>query len=259
MFVKILICILAGFGAGIGTGFAGLSAATVISPMLMILLNVPAYEAVGIALASDVLASALSAVTYAKNKNIDLKNGLVMMIAIIVCTVIGSWVAGFVKHTAMEMVSLGFTFVLGLKFIFFPVVKTEQAEEENNRIRFIIVSIACGMMVGFVCGFIGVGGGMVMLLLLTSVLGYELKTAVGTSVFIMAFTAFTGSASRFIMGGIPNWVYLDVCVISTLVFAALASKIANMAKAKTLNRVVGLVLVTICLSMVAVEAIRYIW
>lgn len=34
-----------------------------------------------------------------------------------------------------------------------------------------------------------------MLLLLTSVLGYELKTAVGTSVFIMAFTAFTGAAS----------------------------------------------------------------
>ena len=37
---------------------------------------------------------------------------------------------------------------------------------------------------------------MMMLLILTSVLGYELKTAVGTSVFIMAFTAFTGAASH---------------------------------------------------------------
>ena len=50
------------------------------------------------------------------------------------------------------------------------------------------------MMIGFICGFVGAGGGMMMLLILTSVLGYELKTAVGTSVFIMAFTAFTGAA-----------------------------------------------------------------
>ena len=49
----------------------------------------------------------------------------------------------------------------------------------------------------FICGFIGAGGGMMMLLILTSVLGYELKTAVGTSVFIMTFTALTGAVSRF--------------------------------------------------------------
>ena len=259
MFIKILVCVLAGFGAGIGTGFAGLSAATIISPMLMVLLDVPAYEAVGIALASDVLASALSAATYAKNKNIDLKNGLVMMVTILVFTVFGSWVAGFVKATAMEMVSLIFMLVLGLKFILWPVMKTEQAEEETNKVRFIIVSIACGMFVGFICGFIGIGGGMLMLLLLTSVLGYELKTAVGTSVFIMSFTAFTGAASRFIMGDFPNWLYLDVCVISTLVFALIASRIANMAKAKTLNRIVGLVLVITCVTIVTIDVIKNIW
>ena len=44
-----------------------------------------------------------------------------------------------------------------------------------------------------------------MLLILTSVLGYELKTAVGTSVFIMTFTALTGAASHFAIGGAPDW------------------------------------------------------
>ena len=259
MLIKILVCVLAGFGAGIGTGFAGLSAATVISPMLMILLDVPAYEAVGIALASDVFASALSAVTYAKNKNIDLKNGLVMMITVLVFTVVGTWVAGFVKHTAMEMVSLAFMFVLGFKFIFWPIMKTEQAAEETSKVRFIIVSIACGMFIGFICGFIGIGGGMIMLLLLTSVLGYELKTAVGTSVFIMTFTALTGATSRFVMGDFPSFLYLGVCVSSTLFFAMLASRIANGAKAKTLNRLVGVVLVTTCVSIILVETIRVIW
>lgn len=65
---KFLICFIAGIGAGLGTGFAGMSAAAVISPMLITFLGMPAYEAVGIALASDVLASAVSAYTYGKIK-----------------------------------------------------------------------------------------------------------------------------------------------------------------------------------------------
>ena len=51
---KFFICFIAGIGAGLGTGFAGMSAAAVISPMLITFLGLPAYEAVGIALASDV-------------------------------------------------------------------------------------------------------------------------------------------------------------------------------------------------------------
>lgn len=68
--IKIVTCFFAGMGAGLGTGFAGMSAAAVISPMLIVILGMPAYEAVGIALASDVLASAVSAWTYGKNKNL---------------------------------------------------------------------------------------------------------------------------------------------------------------------------------------------
>ena len=58
---------MAGAGAGIGTGFAGMSAAAVVGPLLITFLNIPAYDAVGIGLISDVLASAMSAYTYKKN------------------------------------------------------------------------------------------------------------------------------------------------------------------------------------------------
>ena len=72
----ILVTFFAGMGAGLGTGFAGLSAAAVISPMLITFLGIDPYMAVGIALSSDVLAIAASAYTYHKNKNLDVKNGL---------------------------------------------------------------------------------------------------------------------------------------------------------------------------------------
>ena len=193
---KFLICFIAGIGAGLGTGFAGMSAAAVISPMLITFLGMPAYEAVGIALASDVLASAVSAYTYGKNKNLDIRNGMVMMITVLAFTLFGSWIASRVPNTTMGSFSVFMTLLLGIKFIVKPVMTTKEAMATVSTKKRVIQSVISGMIVGFICGFIGAGGGMMMLLILTSVLGYELKTAVGTSVFIMTFTALTGAGDR---------------------------------------------------------------
>ena len=211
MLVKFIVCVVAGLGAGIGTGLAGLSAAAVISPMLITFLGFPAYQAVAISLASDVLASAASAYTYGKNRNLDIRNGLVMLAAVLV----------FTAH--------------------------------KSRGRRIAESLACGSVVGFICGFIGAGGGMMMLLVLTSVLGYELKTAVGTSVFIMTFTAFTGAVSHVAIGGGLDVFALTVCVVVTLLGARIAAVFANRASAKALNRVTGVVLTILGAVMVVVN------
>lgn len=98
------------------------------------------------------------------------------------------------------------TLLLGIKFIVKPVMTTkEDMTAIPMRIK-IIKSVFCGMVAGFICGFVGAGGGMMVLLLLTSVPGYELKTAVGTSVFIMTFTAFMSLLSHFAIGGMPDWL-----------------------------------------------------
>ena len=53
----LIVTMIAGLGAGIATGLAGLSAAAVITPMLVTLLGFNAYEAVGISLASALSSS----------------------------------------------------------------------------------------------------------------------------------------------------------------------------------------------------------
>ena len=242
---KFLICFLAGIGAGLGTGFAGMSAAAVISPMLITFLHMEPYLAVGIALASDVLASAVSAYTYGKNKNLDVKNGLVMMISVLCFTLVGSWVSSLVPGTAMGGFSTVMTLFLGIKFIIKPVMATKETMGAVEPRKRFIQSILCGALVGFICGFVGAGGGMMMLLILTSVLGYELKTAVGTSVFIMAFTAFTGAVSHFAIGGAPDLWSLIFCVLSTLLWARIAARFANKADPIVLNRATGAVLVVL--------------
>ena len=243
--ITILVTFFAGMGAGLGTGFAGMSAAAVISPMLITFLGMDPYMAVGIALSSDVLASAISAYTYAKNKNIDIKNGLIMMGSVLVFTVVGSYVSSLVPSATMGNFSVFMTFLLGIKFIVRPVMTTKEAMQGVSAKKRAIQSLVCGMLIGFICGFIGAGGGMMMLLILTSVLGYELKTAVGTSVFIMAFTAFTGAASHFAIGGMPDWIVWILCVVFTLIWARIAALFANKATPKTLNRVTGVILVVL--------------
>ena len=240
--ITVLVCFFAGMGAGLGTGFAGMSAAAVITPMLITFLGVDPYDAVGIALASDVLASAVSAYTYGKNKNIDIKNGLAMMLAVLLFTMVGSWVASLVNPGTMGTFSVFMTFLLGIKFIIKPVMTTKEAMNAASPKKRLLQSIICGVFIGFICGFIGAGGGMMMLLILTSIMGYELKTAVGTSVFIMAFTALTGSVSHFAIGGMPDILTLVLCVAFTLIWARIAALFANKAKPATLNRATGVVL-----------------
>jgi Predicted permeases len=253
---QFIICFIAGIGAGLGTGFAGMSAAAVISPMLITFLGLPAYEAVGIALASDVLASAVSAYTYRKNKNLDIKNGIVMMIFVLLFTLAGSFIASLVPNTTMGSFSVFMTLLLGIKFIVKPVMTTKESMQAVSAKKRILQSVICGILVGFICGFVGAGGGMMMLLILTGVLGYELKTAVGTSVFIMTFTALTGAISHFAIGGMPDMLCLLFCVISTLLWARIAARFANKASAVTLNRVTGIVLAVLGCAILAVNYLK---
>ena len=253
--IKIIVSFVAGIGAGLGTGLAGLSAAAVISPMLIAFLGMPAYQAIGIALASDVLASAISAYTYKKNKNIDVKNGMVMMLTVLLFTFISSYLASFMPDSAMGGFSMFMTLMVGIKFIIRPVMTTKESMEKVDPKKRFMQSVVSGIVVGMICGFVGAGGGMMILLILTSVLGYELKTAVGTSVFIMTFTALTGAVSHFALGGMPDLTCLIYCVLSTLLWARIGAVFANKASAKTLNRATGVVLTIMGAAIIIVNYI----
>lgn len=253
IFIKIIVCFIAGCGAGIGTGFAGMSAAAVIGPMLITFLGVPAYDAVGIGLISDVLASFISAYTYKKSGNLDVKNSLPLLVSVLIVTMVGSFVASFLPERAMSGTMQIALIIIGLRFLLKPVNKTREQLEESSPKSRRIKAIVGGVFVGFICGFVGAGGGMMLLLVLTVFLGYPMHLAVGTSVFIMVFTALTGGISHFIIGGFPDPLCLVLCVIFTLLWARIAAKIANKSNAKTLNRVVGIVMIVTSIVILVVN------
>ena len=109
-------------------------------------------------------------------KNLDVKNGSIMMCAVLLFTVIGSFVSSLLSSSTMGNFSVFVTFLLGIKFIVKPVMTTKESMSGVSAFKRVVQSLICGAVIGFICGFVGAGGGM-MMMLLTSVLGYELKTA----------------------------------------------------------------------------------
>ena len=126
LIIKILVCFIAGAGAGIGTGFAGMSAAAVIGPMLATFLGIPAYQAVGIGLMSDVLASSVSAWTYKKNGNLDVKRSILLLISVLTMTAVGSYVASFLPEKTMSGTMQIAMIFIGLRFLLKPVQTTKE-------------------------------------------------------------------------------------------------------------------------------------
>jgi hypothetical protein len=236
--MEYLVYFIGGIAAGAATGFVGLSAAVIIAPLFVTLLKMDPYMAVGIALASDVLASGLSAYTYYRNKNIHLKSAAVMGVTVVLFTILGSY---FSKD--MDPVNLGGVLnivlvILGIRFLVYPVKGNQGGNIFKLTKSRLFISVFWGAVIGIISGYTGSGGGLSMLAVLTIALGYDLKKAVGTSVFIMVFTAFVGAGSHILISG-TEWIPLIITGFAALLGAKFAAQYANKINNKTLNIIIG--------------------
>ena len=242
---------IAAVGAGIGTGLAGLSAATVMVPILIVLCpsfsgETGAYQATAIALASDILGSAVTTWTYAKHKNIDLRRGWIMLVCILAMSTVGSYVAYLAGNVVLGSFTLFLTFFIGIRFLVKPDTSRERQTAKGKRLDWkgVAISLFFGLTIGFGTGFVGTGGGM-MLVVFTAFLGMELKTAVGTSTFIMTFTALIASVSHILIHPaivLEKWDVMILCIVVATISSLLSARFANRVPARTVGLATGAVL-----------------
>jgi uncharacterized membrane protein YfcA/dolichol kinase len=245
--MELLWYIIAALGAGIGTGLAGLSAATVMVPILIVLCpsfsgETGAYQATAIALASDILGSAVTTYTYAKHKNIDLRRGWIMLVCILTMCTVGSYAAFLAGNVVLGSFTLFLTFCIGIRFLVKPDTsrKEQAAKGQKLDLKGVAISLFFGLTIGFGTGFVGTGGGMMMIVVFTAFLGMELKTAVGTSTFIMTFTALIASVSHILIHPailLEKWDVMLLCIVVATTASLVSARFAN----RVDNRVVGLV------------------
>lgn len=259
--MEYLIVAVAAMLAGVGTGLVGLSAATAMVPLLIVLCPTfqgehGAYMATAIALASDILGSAVTTGVYARNKNIDLKHGWLLAACIISMCTAGSVAAYFTHQQVLGGFSLFLCVAIGIRFLVKPDSR-EKRQSPAGSVRLtakeIAVSLFFGLTIGFGTGFFGSGGGMMMLIVFTAMLGYDRKTAVGTSTFIMTFTALIASVSHILIE--PTIVYecgdyLLLAIVTATFFSLVSARFANKVNAKVVGYVTGAILLVLGLVLV---------
>ena len=250
--MELIWYIIAALGAGIGTGLAGLSAATVMVPILIVLCpsfagETGAYQATAIALASDILGSAVTTYTYAKHKNIGLKRGWIMLVCILTMCTVGSYVAFIVGNVVLGSFTLFLTFFIGIRFLVKPDTSRKNTVGKGEKLDWkgVAISLFFGLTIGFGTGFVGTGGGMMMLVVFTAFLGMELKTAVGTSTFIMTFTALIASVSHILIHPailLEKWDVMLLCIAVATAASLFSARFANRVNNRTVGLATGAVL-----------------
>lgn len=239
--MEIIIYIIGGFLAGVATGLIGLSAAVIIAPLYATLLGMDAYVAIGIALASDIFASATSSVNYIRHKNIDLKKSWVLFACVIIAAIIGSYFSKnldpFITNSTINI----FVLILGLRFLIYPLSKERASKDIPFGKYIIFTSVFFGIMIGLISGFFGSGGGLSLLAVLTMIYKFDFKKAVGTSVFIMTFTALVASTTHILVMR-TEWLPLVITAVSAFIGANIASSYANKINLKVLNYTIGIFL-----------------
>ncbi|WXG47128.1 MAG: sulfite exporter TauE/SafE family protein [Candidatus Atabeyarchaeum deiterrae] len=257
----VAVFVVVGLCAGLITGIMGGSGVVVVVPIL-IFLGFPVHVAIGTSLFVDVAASLVASYTYHQHKNIDLSSGVWMALAAVAGAQLGSMLAGYTPAFGL---SWGFTVFLILNGLYILKTGMKNVTERISNVarkrllkgglntkkgkrRATVISVVAGLAIGVVSGFIGAGGGIMFLLVLLFVLGYELHVAIGTSTLVMAITATSGAAGYYLRGNL-DLLTAVIISIGTLASSRMGALAANRLGVESLGRVIGIIFIALGLMM----------
>ena len=244
--VQAVILFFAGFGSGLSVGIGSGTAAAVIIPAITIFTGQPVHKAIGTSLLVDSIIGATAGVVFLKNKHVDLRSAAVLAITAVVGALIGSRFTTTASESGLNGFIAVILIVLGLNFLLKGIQKNIAFVERNidfsvlRRHTSLFLAVF-GLCSGFLSGFSGLGVGAIVALMLIFVLGYEIHTAIGTSLLLMVVIAGSGAVGHIFSGEF---------LVQAAVFAGggaglgglVGSSYANRINAFLLGRVIGVII-----------------
>jgi uncharacterized membrane protein YfcA len=247
----IITIFLIGFVAGIITGQIGASGVMVIVPGL-IMLGYSTFDAIGVSLFADTIASLIVAWTYYQHGNLNLKQGWWIAIGSVLGAQIGSFISPHIPEIGLSN-SFGIFLVItalifwrrGNKKVLIS-TNEEQAINKNKKNNILglfkrnvtISGILLGLFIGIITGLLGAGGGVMILLILVFVMDYRMHEGIGTSTLIMAFTAASGAIGHALTGNLPHEAAI-CAALGAVVGGRISARYANKVNAAILSKIVG--------------------
>jgi len=188
--------ILVGVAAGVFAGLFGIGGGIIIVPALILFAGFPLVRATGTSLAAILLpVGILGVLAYYRAKVIDLRASAYIATGLLASVVVGAWLANTLPVDLMRRLFALFCLYVGWNFID-PVRRCRErrgggaaagAEPETNPRPSPFALLGTGLAAGVAAGMFGIGGGNIIVPILTLVLHYPPKRAIATSLGAILF------------------------------------------------------------------------
>lgn len=218
------------------------------TPAIRLVLGYPAGIAVGTPLLLSIPSALIGAYNYNKNKLISWDLVLPVSATGIVGVIIGAWLTALVDARYIMLVTSAIILIVAAKFLRPETTISGQLPQS----RFGVYSI--GLLAGLYSGFLGLGGGIVMVPLLNIWLRKDIRTSFGTSLALIIVLSIPGSAIHYYLKHIDLLLALTLSV-GAVPGAYLGSYIVPRIKIKQLEVSFGLLLVIVAVYMATFELI----
>jgi hypothetical protein len=234
------------FAASLVLTMVGLGGGLIFSP-LFILLQFPVHTAVSASLFLNGIAAISAAITYFRKKMVDVKIGLPLIISSSLFAPLGAYATSKINLKLFTAVLAVVILLAAARMIFSK--KVESEGKEIATVYRIMGGGVIGMVIGFVAGLLGIGGGVFIVPLLIYVLRVPTKTAAATSIFIVVFSSFSGFMAHVSIAR-PDWRFILIAALFSFAGGQVGSRImAEKLKGPTIRKIFGGILLVFVLKL----------
>ncbi|MEB2837157.1 MAG: sulfite exporter TauE/SafE family protein [Desulfurococcales archaeon] len=240
-----MLALVSGFIAGVSLGLTGGGGSILGVPLLVYVVGLSPHLAVGTSLVAVGVTALLSSLKYMRAGHVRVGVGLLMAVTGFAGVYLGSYANRMVSGPVLLLVFAAFMLVVGAGMVrdaLNPRANREpsgEAAEPSNpggrgAGRYARALLA-GFGVGLLSGFLGVGGGFIIVPTLLWVLGLAMRDAVGTSLFIIFLNGIAGVVSYTLQGRPLDYVVTGFFVAGGALGGYLGAAAATRVSERTLK------------------------
>ena len=207
-----IISFIASFVFSLG----GIGSAVILVP-IMISLGIPINSAKPIGLFINTVSMAGASISNIKNKRLDFKMGIPIIIFSFLFAIVGAYISKFIPSNIILMLFIAFLLFSGMMFLFY---KKKESEIYRSDIPYAALSLI-GAGAGLLSGLLGIGGGSIIAPLML-MLGLNPKKIAAITAFVVPFSSFSGFLTYWAMGSV-DWKILAIASVAGIAGATLGT------------------------------------
>lgn len=231
------------FVAAFVFSLGGVGAAIILVPV-MVALGIPIGVAKPVGLFYNTVSLAGASVSNVRNKRLDFKVGIPIIISSFLFAVVGAWLSQFISKHIILLLFIGFLLFSGLMFLFH---KPRQQETYRNDRPILALSLI-GAFAGLLSGMLGIGGGGIISPLML-MLGFNPKKIAAITAFVVPFSSFSGFLTYWSMGSV-DWKLLTIASLAGLAGATLGTMFMHKKlNAGTVKKILAVILLLMAVKL----------